>query len=691
MLLRTRLAASVTVVVVVLGGVGMVALALQQQRHATELDQALLGHQALAWSKAQEAATEVLKRDAGALAATAGVSAALLAQDRTRLAELSKATARAAEGRRVDFHDEHGHLIYTNSVDVDPGTLLEASWLPRLHAQPSARIAGTVLVARRGMFWFSSLAVRTPAGRSIGVVALGQPVGPALPTLGHAMEADVFLASSRGREIEGTGAQRLGPLQLAFDSRRAQAQHVDTRLGVALPGAGGHRDLLITSHPVADPDGRTAGLLVALRDQTANESRDRAFSAGFMGAVLLLAVGIALALSRYLRQAFEPLKSSVAVLTALAEGGRSEQTADLWHERRPDEAGAIVNGVTALSEKVIELAQLREERRRMSEQQERLIRSELRRLAETIDPESRGQVLGELEVDDAEEHPLARLSNTLGRMTGLISSQHSRLLDALRELQASMATRALFESLQRELEIARNMQQSILPRGAPSSRAVDVSALMVPAKEVGGDFYDYFLLQHDGVAHLMVVVADVSGKGIPAALFMAITRTLLKGHAQRVRSPAQTIALLNDGLAEDNEQMMFVTVFLALINLVSGEMSYVNAGHNPPALRQGRVVTRLEAPRNMALGVAAGLNFAEGRVVLERGQQLVLYTDGVTEAVGPGEVFFGEEALFRALQESPGDSSAVAQTVLGAVRQFADQEPQADDITCVVVEYRGPS
>ena len=686
--LKTRLTASVTSFVLALGVIAMVALVLQQRQHASELEHALLGQQSLGWSKTQEGATAVLNRDAQALAAKAGLAAALWSQDRARLADLSDPIAHAVEGRRVDFYDARGHLAYTNSIEIDHGTLLQSGWISSLHAKAEANVAGVTLIPRHDMFWFSSRAVRDASGHHVGVLALADPVRAAVQALGRSMNAEVLLASSRGREMQGSGLQRPAPLQLTFDPRRDQAQRLTT-LAEPQAASSGRHELLITSHPVTNPDGRTIGQLVAVRDQTDQVRRDRLLNAAVIGAIVLLAIGIALGLSRYLRRAFGPLHSSVEVLSALADGRGTEHRVDPWDERRADEAGAIARGVSALREKVLDLAQLREERQRSGEQQERLIRRELRRLAETIDADSRGDVLNQLEVDDAQENQLGRLSRTVGNMTNLISSQHLRLLDVLKELRASLETKALFESLQRELEIARNMQQSILPRAAPATSAVDVCALMVPAKEVGGDFYDYFVLHHDGVAHLVTVVADVSGKGIPAALFMAITRTLLKGHARLSRSPAQILTVVNDELAEDNEQMMFVTIFLGVINLTSGEMTYVNAGHNPPALRRGSAVARLEAPRNMALGVAAGLTFAEGRVVLERGQQLFLYTDGVTEAVGPGDVFFGEEALFTALRESPDNAPTVAQTVLGAVREFADQEPQADDITCVVVEYRG--
>jgi sigma-B regulation protein RsbU (phosphoserine phosphatase) len=688
--LRTRLTAIATLLVVALGALAMLALLLLQRRHAVELEEALLGQQSASWSEIEQATLAGLGRDAAALAARAGLAAALSAQDRARLGELSDPVAHAVDGRRVDIYDTRGRLAYTKSTAVDLGTLLEPGWLASLNAGAEG-LSGVTLIPLRDMFWFRTIDVRDASGRRAGVLALADPVRPALRSLGRSMSAQVYLASSRGRVMQDSGTEPIESLHTTFDARRAQAQHVSAPSSAASASGGSRRELLVTSRPITNPHGRTIGQLVAVRDETVRRRRDRMQDAAMTSAVLLLAAGIAWTLSRYLRRAFDPLRSSLAVLGALADGGGADCGVSPWDERRADEAGAIARGVSALREKVLDLALLREERTRSGEQQERLVRRELRRLAETIDAQSRADVLGELDVDDAQEHQLGRLSKTLGRMTSLISSQHSRLLDVLKELQASVATRALFESLQRELEIASSMQQAILPRAAPRTEAVDVAALMVPAKEVGGDFYDYFVLSHDGRPHLVTVVADVSGKGIPAALFMAVARTLLKGHARLLRSPARVLEVVNDELAEDNEQMMFVTLFLGVIDLESGEMVYVNAGHNPPTLRRGPVATRLEAPANMALGVEPGLTFAEGRVVLERGQQLFLYTDGVTEAMDPEGRLFGEDAMFRALRTADDPAASVVQSVLGSVRAFAGREPQADDITCVVVEFRGTS
>jgi sigma-B regulation protein RsbU (phosphoserine phosphatase) len=212
---------------------------------------------------------------------------------------------------------------------------------------------------------------------------------------------------------------------------------------------------------------------------------------------------------------------------------------------------------------------------------------------------------------------------------------------------------------------------------------------MVPAKEVGGDFYDYFLLEHEGQQYLGVVIADVSGKGVPAAFFMAIARTLLKSYAQMLCEPSTTIALLNDQLATDNEQMMFVTVFFGMLNLRTGVMRYVNAGHNPPVLMVGSQPRWLAGPRNMALAAIPGLPYTPGLLQLSPGDRLFLYTDGVTEALGPGQALFGQDALLKLLAANGSQPADLPVQMLAAVRAFAGDVPQNDDITCVAIEFIG--
>jgi phosphoserine phosphatase RsbU/P len=338
---------------------------------------------------------------------------------------------------------------------------------------------------------------------------------------------------------------------------------------------------------------------------------------------------------------------------------------------------------------MLNLQMLREERIRTRQQQERLIRRQLKLLAESLDESSRVEILKALEPEaegrTSSDNDLAELARILGQMSGLVTTQQDRLVGLLKELRSAMEQQAILVTLQQELEIARSMQLSILPRQAPATDAVRVAALMIPAKEVGGDFYDYFLIDDD---HLALVVADVSGKGIPAAFFMAISRTLLKSNALYVREPAQVVARLNDQLCAENEQMMFVTVFFGVLRLSTGEMSYVNAGHNPPLIGSRlRGVDMLPKGQNMALAVMDELSYITGQVTLAKGDTLLLYTDGVTEATNRAGELFGEARLVDIVGALHDAGDDLPQAVLRAVREFENGAAQADDITCVAVRY----
>ncbi|MDR5745964.1 SpoIIE family protein phosphatase [Caballeronia sp. LZ029] len=241
-------------------------------------------------------------------------------------------------------------------------------------------------------------------------------------------------------------------------------------------------------------------------------------------------------------------------------------------------------------------------------------------------------------------------------------------------------------SIQQELDVARRMQQSIVPTRFPSRPDLQMFARMIPAREVGGDFYDYFWLSDQKIG---MVIADVSGKGVPAALFMAVARTLLRAIAPSAASPGACLALANDLLAQDNEATMFVTLFYGILDTATGELEYANGGHNPPYLiGPDGEVSQLPGTGGMALGVIEGTPFKEGRAHLEAGSTLLLYTDGVTEAFNPADEEYGELRLARHLAGSNGaDVEVLLKRLFDSVSQFADGAPQSDDITCLAVHY----
>ena len=264
-----------------------------------------------------------------------------------------------------------------------------------------------------------------------------------------------------------------------------------------------------------------------------------------------------------------------------------------------------------------------------------------------------------------------------------------KTLNHIHALETAQEARDRLVVLKRELDVAQQVQMSALPRDLPSSETHEVQALMIPAREVGGDFYDFFPLSDE---LLGLVIADVSGKGIPAALFTLMTRTLLKGTARDSPSPADCLSRVNDLLAEDNETCIFITLFYGVFDLRDGSFRYSNGGHNPPRLLRGdSQVEELPATENLVLGIAPGHEYHNGEVRLAPGDALFLYTDGITEAQNSTYEEFGEGRLDAKLA-SLGQVAAhdIITTVVDEVHAFTGDAPQSDDITCVAMRFAAP-
>jgi sigma-B regulation protein RsbU (phosphoserine phosphatase) len=240
------------------------------------------------------------------------------------------------------------------------------------------------------------------------------------------------------------------------------------------------------------------------------------------------------------------------------------------------------------------------------------------------------------------------------------------------------------ERLEAEVQFARQIQQTFIPETLPLLSGWDLAARWLTARQVGGDFYDVMELPGGRIG---LFIADVSDKGVPAALFMALTRTLVRAAVNEIESPAEALRRVNDLLIPDTQQGMFVTAVYAVLFPDSGKLVYANAGHNPPLwVTQDGKVERLTRT-GMALGVLEGTALDEQTIALKEGDTLLFYTDGLNEAFSPEGDIFGEERIIAALQEGKSKSAErILQGIEKDLGEFVGDEDQSDDLTMLVLK-----
>ncbi len=277
-----------------------------------------------------------------------------------------------------------------------------------------------------------------------------------------------------------------------------------------------------------------------------------------------------------------------------------------------------------------------------------------------------------------------RSRNEIGAFADEFSSLAREMDRYTREIEKMAGER---EKAATELNVARDIQKQMLPQVFPEREAFSLFASMDPAKEVGGDFYDCYMIDDD---HLALTIADVSGKGVPASLFMAVSKTMLKDRTIAGGVPSVILSDVNNWLSKGNDNCMFVTVWLGILTVSTGELVCANAGHENPGIRSGEDAFRLyRTEHGSPLGLMKGMEFVDEHYKLSSGDALFLYTDGIPEANTSDEKMFGEERLEAVLAETAkGDSpQKIMQKVRTAVDEFVGDAPQYDDLTmlCLVI------
>lgn len=273
-------------------------------------------------------------------------------------------------------------------------------------------------------------------------------------------------------------------------------------------------------------------------------------------------------------------------------------------------------------------------------------------------------------------------------ITDLANSFRKMQTDLRIHIAAISDATAAREKIESELKIARDIQQGIVPKVFPpfaDHPEIDLHAVLDSAREVGGDLYDFFFIDD---VHLCFAVGDVSGKGIPASLLMAITRTLLRARTAPDMKPCQITSSINIELCRENDNAMFVTFFIGIVNLKTGQLDYCNAGHNRPwVLDSNGAISQLPQTHGTPLGLFDDMEYGCSSVVLGKGSSVVLYTDGVTEAMNEQGELFGDEQLIEALRACNGaPPKQIISEVYGQTKKFVGIAPQSDDITLLVFQ-----
>ena len=536
---------------------------------------------------------------------------------------------------------------------------------------------------------------------AIGIAGIGvyaTDIEEAILEMEQATKSSVLIVNRRGRLLAGSATalwESLGKLIDLSAVDTLQTVEADERVysAVVLPHTA---DL-----------GSLVARLVSIKDVTELARRQVQVSHITIGGAIAFLILVLLGLGYYMARSFAPLTEGVGVLNALSRG---DLQARVEGAAGRDEVGRIASAVNVFRANLVAFDRFRRSRERQRHRQERFIRREMTQLADTLDEDERVAVLAELDqlehlvretpnseggiisiadATDSASTALTRESDSLAMTALAFQKMSDRVQSQNQSLREALAAKNAFIALQKELDIAARVQLSLLPDSILLSDTIEITGIMRPAKEVGGDFYDFFRLDQD---HIGIAVADVSGKGVPAALFMVMARTLMRATAiQHVDEPGLVLERVNDFLEQNNSEDLFVTLFYGVLNERTGGFHYANGGHNPPILVDRDDAVPLEMTGGVALGMFDGLDYADARVDMEPGARLVLFSDGITEAFNDSDEAFGDDRLLdttRTLPERQGSDEDVT-AIVTAVDEFTGEAPQFDDITCVVLVYKG--
>lgn len=699
MLLRTRVTliviATYSLLVAGLFFAGLKSEQLADERYV----QATLNGQQIFWDKLVQNTVQRLDAAIPQLVGNVPMVEALARKSPSDVREAMVHTVEALARRGVGLIEIvglDGELVYTSHGSLLDAPLVDGGTI-RLIAETGKPRTGIMQNSDKQFIAAITVPLVAADGSVVGGATIVSDLRPPLEEFKASTGSDVFLVDRSGHMTDGTNDLLWRVFQSKLSVRKSRLE----------TWRDGSRFYSVVVFPLADGEKRVVGALVSVRDSTDTQARQHEIRMVAIGAVGVFLVFVLAVFSVYLRRSFDPLDQAIQVLNALSRGDTS---VTLEVENENDEIGRIANTVGVFRENAIKIDMLEERRERQRRRQELFIRLQMLRLSEMLEQEAREAVLADLKQieelsnraagdgdgGEASKGELDVLAMAFQTMSSRIREQHERLEALIAErtrdveiLREALRTRDQLAALRQELDFARELQLSSLPQvfpPFPDRTEFQIHASMVPAKEVGGDFYDFFLIDHH---HLGFVIGDASGKGVPAAMFIAITRSLVKAVAPLSGSPGECMAFVNTMLARDNPQTLFATCFYGVLDTRSGEVAFCNAGHPPPMiLRAGGRVDTIRDVSGVALGVMEDLEYETGSFTLEPGDVVHVYTDGVTEAQDSVDALYEEYRLIDVLAAAEETHpEAVIARVLASVEDFVGAAPQFDDITMLTLRF----
>lgn len=703
MLLRTRISLGLTLFFIALV-CGLAFLFVEQEARLRHLNATTIsvGYRIL-WNKSIAGDRHDLEMALNGLISSLGpaLPAAMLAQNQEELERLLEPVASLLSGEgkidRLEVIDPTGEFLYNSRALRIRRPTFDSELLEGIPAG-DAGLADLIIDSDHK----PAHVVARRIGEA-GVILLAKSLDSPMGDISSVAGGDSLLVSYYGHCLIGR-CQDLWRRLAASPSFRIRADRQVVDLGDAVYS--------VISTELQRSFSRIATRLYVVNEVTEIHRREiRTRLMALAGLVTLLS-GIVFWLWWYLRRAFRPIDDAIGVLNALSQGDTTAQ-AYAPARRGNDEVGALLRSIDVFRENMLALGRMKRSRAKQRARQERFIRHQMRELARGLDAQGQAEVLADLAAieasadappvtapqfggwlaDETENSGLGMIVPALRKLSGLVSSQNQRLKELVDELTEALKTKKAYIAMQHDLEVARDIQQKIIPAvfpPFPDRTEFDLHAIMEPAKAVGGDLYDFFFIDKN---RLFFLVGDVSDKGVPSALFMAIVRTLFRTVAATDLPLNSVFDRVNAYLVANDVSQMFVTVFACIIDLETGRVCFVDGGHEPPILfRADGSIVVMEKQAGLALGFLE-FEYQSHEFTLAPGDGLVLYSDGVNEAMNEARQMFrlerAAEVVKATSDSSNGDAQKIATELVRQVHEHAGTAPQSDDITVLVLRYLG--